>query len=123
MARLTLSLCAAIAFAGPAFAAQPIYKSMVECGAIYTASAELVRSKPKKDLLITAAQVWRAEAVSAVAAARMPDAQSYVAMMHGEKLRLWRGKGSYAALTQEFRDWTAYCRSLADARGITLTSN
>ena len=32
----------------------------------------------------------------------------------------WRGRGRLVALTEEFEDWTAYCRSLAEARGLDL---
>jgi hypothetical protein len=123
MARLFIAAVCFLMVAKAAPAGQPIYKSMVECGAIYTASAEIIRSRPKKQMLSNAAKIWREAAVTEVAAARMPDAPSYVALMHDEKLRQWRGKGSMAALTQEYRDWTSYCLSLAGARGLDLRAN
>jgi hypothetical protein len=107
---------------GAASAGQPIYKSMVECSAIYAASAELVRSTPRKQRLGTASKVWRTAAVDAVNAARMPDAASYVAMMHGEKLRQWRGKGNRVAFTREYREWAYFCQSLAGARKLDLAA-
>ena len=123
MARLFIAAMCFLLVAKSAPAGQPIYESMVECGAIYTASAEIIRSKPKKQMLGNAAKIWRAAAVREVSAARMPDAPSYVALMHGEKLRQWRGKGARVALTQEYRDWTSYCRSLAGSRGLNLRAN
>lgn len=123
MSRLFIATACLVLVTKAAPAGQPIYKNMVECGAIYAASAELIRSKPKKSRLSNAAKVWRAAAVSAVSAARMPDAPSYVAMMHDEKLRQWRSKGSHAVSTQAYRDWAAYCSSLAGARGLDLSAN
>lgn len=120
MRRLLIAASCSLLVTTASSSAQPIYKTMVECGAIYSASAELIRSKPKKRMLTNAAKIWRIAAEKAVTDARMPDASRYVAMMHDERLRKWRSKSTRSALTSEYREGTASCLSLANAHGLDL---
>ena len=37
-----------------------------------------------------------------------------------EKAAVWEAKGPKVVFTEEYRDWTNYCRSFARSRGIKL---
>ena len=66
-----------------------------------------------------------ADALAAEAAAMREgclDPQGYVDVTWGAKCAEWSGKGASYVFLQDFRDWTAYCRSLADHKGIRLPS-
>lgn len=84
---------------------------MAECGALMDVTSLHIREPDRKKRIERAAQVW------AEAAAKQADAEGWLAgdltSAYTTKRNEWGALGPAFMHTQEYRDWTSYCRALA----------
>ena len=105
----------------PAMAvAQPFSESMADCAAQMQNAAQWVQSQDKSDALIYAARQWADAAQTQAGTEGNPltDAQLW-AKIDG-KTKAIEAKGMSYFLTQDWRDWAAYCRKFAKAQHVSL---
>ncbi|WP_298913376.1 hypothetical protein [uncultured Roseobacter sp.] len=121
MLRKTSLICA-VWMAGflPAHAGQPISESMIQCGALYTVASDRVSTFDRARRLHAAAQVWADAALAQAENERRSDTEGYVSHLWGEKCAQWSDKGALYFFSEDFRDWTSYCRALARSRGLHI---
>ncbi|MEM9582652.1 MAG: hypothetical protein AAGA08_06015 [Pseudomonadota bacterium] len=104
-------LCAALfAAITPAHAGQPISKSMADCGGLLLGISAFLDNPSSQDYAISSSAIW-ADAAAAEAGRDMTEELHATAQD-------WRDRGMMVAFSQDFRDWTSYCRALAKHRGI-----
>ncbi|WP_300031828.1 hypothetical protein [uncultured Roseobacter sp.] len=116
---------AALLLAGsvaPAKAGQPIGESMVACGALYSVAAEWVSPGSAAERLTQAAEVWAAAAYTRAEREGRSDPRVWVSDLWRSKCNDWSEKGTAYVFSQDFRDWTAYCRALARHEGLETGS-
>lgn len=119
MRPLPLAL-AALTLAAPA-AAQPYSTSMAQCAALTRNVAQWVTTEDAEARLMAATRLWQRAAVSRAQLEGVPDAAQQVAQVMARQSREWERGGAAFFYTQEFVDWTDYCRKFAQAQNIDLT--
>jgi hypothetical protein len=102
----------------PAASAQPFSTSMAECSALYQNAAQWVETDVKSERLMGAMRAWYQASVAQATTEGVRNAAPVMMEMIDEKTGFWEAKGARFFLSEEFRDWTAYCRSFARAQGI-----
>ena len=114
-----LAVCLLPSIAG---AAQPLSKSMAECAGLLSAMKEFNRQESLDNWLDQAVSIWipAAEWQAAIEGIDASDTVSYAQTHADAKRDDWVSKGRLVVLSEDFRDWTAYCRKLARAKGIDL---
>ncbi|MDF3415602.1 hypothetical protein HKX54_14110 [Sulfitobacter sp. M57] len=100
--------------------AQPYSHSMADCAAVYQNAAQWVRTDESADKLMHAAIQWAAAAVVQSRVEGVSDGSKAVWQRIDSKTEAWEAKGGAVFFSQEFRDWTRYCRSFAKARGVSI---
>ena len=118
MRLLPLALLAAT-LAAPA-SAQPYSISMAQCAALTRNVAQWVTSEDAEARLMAATRLWQRAAVSRAQAEGVPNAAAEVAQVMARQSREWEAGGAAFFYTQEFRDWTTYCRKFAKDQKINL---
>ncbi|PUB19199.1 hypothetical protein [Yoonia sediminilitoris] len=103
--------------AGPA-AAQPYSQSMAECAAFFSSWRSSIQREENLENLEIAENRWLSAAYAQAQAEGVEKPQAYTADIFVAKRDEWIEKGGMAALTQDFKDWAAYCRSFGRDRGI-----
>ncbi len=103
--------------ASPA-AAQPFSESMAECAALYQNAAQWVRSDEAVEKLMFATRRWAEAAIAQADAEGIADAENAMWAMIDRKTGEWEAKGATVFATDDFRDWTDYCRAFAKDREI-----
>ena len=101
-------------------AAQPLSQSMAQCAGLVHSLATMTRDAQTTAKLDALGVKWRAAAIAQAEAEGRPDPAGYVAGYQRASYDDWRGRGKVATLSQDFRDWTSYCRALAKARDIKV---
>lgn len=102
--------------------AQPFSESMMDCAAIYQSSAQFVTSEQATQKLLKATRAWAESAFDQSCAEGNDVEMMSVWDRIDEKAAVWEAKGPKVVFTEEYRDWTNYCRSFARSRGIKLGS-
>ncbi len=119
MFRFLSFVAAVLAGTGPA-AAQPFSQSMAQCAGLYEAAGTMVASEDNRAKLAWAAAAF-SEAARVQAGAEGQDDPGAWVNRHQDAMRAdWLARGTPAVLSQDFRDWTSYCRKFAKDRGIEL---
>ena len=122
MRKTAVMLCLALPVA--ASAGQPISESFVECAQLFDMSNRQEPARRATDkgaaLEYAAAQLMQAAADEAAREGRRAI-PAYVAEMAEVKASRWDAEGVTYVLSQDFRDWMGYCKSLAKSRGVALT--
>ncbi|WP_298842751.1 hypothetical protein [uncultured Roseobacter sp.] len=118
IAHLIKSAALLAGIAAPAQTGQPISESMVQCGALYSVAAEWVSEGPGQERLLHAADVWAQAAYARAEHKGRTDPENWVSGMWRSKCNGWYDHGAGYVFTQDFRDWTAYCRALARHEGL-----
>ena len=103
-------------------AKQPISESLVDCATIFsmTTRAFPERNTAKSAALKSAEKTLLAEAENKARAEGNANAPMYVAALANKKQQKWDARGVNFIFSDEFRDWTSYCRSLSKHLGIEL---
>ncbi len=101
-------------------AAQPFSDSMADCAAIYQNAAQWVETDEAADRLMLAATRWAEAAITQARAEGVVQAENSVWTHIDNKTDQWEEKGQTVFFSQEFRDWTQYCRAFAKDRGIAI---
>lgn len=115
-------LLIATAFVIPcAAAAQPYSQSMLDCASVYQNAAQWVNTDESADKLMHAATKWADAAVLQFKAEGKGVTLDAVWGSIDEKTEKWEAKGSEVFFSQDFRDWTQYCRKFAKDRGISIS--
>ncbi|MEC7764001.1 MAG: hypothetical protein VX874_19010 [Pseudomonadota bacterium] len=114
---LSLTLACALSSAAQA---QPYSTSMAQCAGIYEAMTRLMTSIDKQETLARAASAYLQSARAQAVEEGRGDGDKAVEATFTSTRDEWEAKGARAVFSQGFRDWTAYCRSFADDRGIDL---
>ncbi|MEP5727897.1 MAG: hypothetical protein ABJL67_00845 [Sulfitobacter sp.] len=100
---------------------QPFSESMAECAALYQNAAQWVNTDESADKLMFAAISW-ADAALIEAQSEGPSATSdAIWQLIDRKTTRWEAKGEGVFFSQDFRDWTQYCRKFAKERGMEVT--
>jgi len=112
-----LGLALSAALATPA-GAQPYSQSMAQCSGLMLAAAGWVTDAERSDALLAMARVWTeaGEGQARREGAQYPE--FLVRNYRQEAYDDWTGRGMFSVMSEDFRDWTAYCRSFAEARGL-----
>ncbi|WP_371227770.1 hypothetical protein [Roseovarius sp. 2305UL8-3] len=100
---------------------QPYSQSMADCAAIYRNAAQSVHSDANVDDLMGVSQRWSEASVIQARAEGLVDPQDTMHAIIDSKTKDWEAKGKAVFLTEEFRDWTKYCRSFAKHVGVDVT--
>lgn len=101
--------------------AQPYSHSMAECAAIHQNAAQQMSSQERADKLAIVANQWADAAVTQAKVEGIRNPDEIIWEMIDTKTQEWEAKGLKAFLSQDFRDWTAYCRSFAKHTGVDIT--
>ena len=101
-------------------AAQPYSTSMADCAAIYQNAAQCVETDAAADRLMLAATRWAEAAITQARSEGVDQADNSVWTHIDSKTDQWEEKGQSVFFSQEFRDWTQYCRAFAKDRGISI---
>ena len=115
MKNALVALALAIPAAGTA---QPYSESMADCASLFQNAAQWVQTDELSDRLMYSAVQWHAAAVSQ--AKTEGDTISDAGMWDkvDAKTEVWEAKGAGFMLTEEFRDWSSYCKSFAKHMNI-----
>lgn len=106
--------------AASASASQPISESMVQCAALYGTASDWVQGDSHSARLQRAAGAFVIAAQAQAVQEGKSNPSEYVEDMWGYKNATWGVKGKAYVFTQDFRDWTGYCKALARDRDIAL---
>lgn len=101
--------------------AQPYSESMVDCASVYQNAAQWVNSDESADKLMHAAIHWAEAALAQSKAEGAPVSSDVIWQRIDGKTEKWEAKGGAVFFSQEYRDWTQYCRKFAKARGVSIT--
>lgn len=102
-------------------AQQPYSESMADCAALYQNAAQWMDTDDSADRLMHAAIQWADAAVAQATKEGRATTLERVWEQIDRKTEDWEEKGQTVFFTQEFRDWTQYCRSFAQAQGVRIT--
>lgn len=100
--------------------AQPYSTSMAQCAALMQNAAQWVESDENAERLMAATRGWHKAAVARAKAEGMQDAEARMTAAMDRQTALWEAEGAAFFYTEEFRDWTSYCKAFAKAQKITL---
>ena len=100
--------------------AQPYSTSMAQCAALTRNAAQWVTSDESVARLMAATRLWQRAAVSRAQTEGVPNASAQVAQVMARQSREWEQGGAAFFYTQEFVDWTNYCRKFAKDQKINL---
>lgn len=109
--------------AATAIAGQPVSESFVECAQLFDLSNRADRSRrdtEKGAALQYAAKQMMSRAHAEASAEGRQNIDVYLEETARDKACKWDEQGPLYVMTQDFRDWAAYCRSLARSRGLRL---
>ena len=120
MLRILSFLAVILAVAGPV-AAQPFSQSMAQCAGLFEGVRNVISKPENLAKLDAAAAAFSLAAVDQARAEGQDDPEAWVAQHQGEMRAEWEAYGALAAFSQDFVDWTDYCRSFADDRGIDMS--
>jgi hypothetical protein len=123
MHRLLLVIPLCLGLPESATAAQPISESFVECAQLFDLSNRAHPSRRDTEngaMLRYAAEQMMSGAHAEAETEGRKNIPAYLEQMAQDKACKWDEKGGLYVMTQDFRDWAAYCRSLAQSRGISL---
>lgn len=115
---LPLAFLAVIA--APAAEAQPYSISMAQCAALTKNAARWVTSAEANVRLMSATRLWQRAAIARAQAEGVQNAEARIADVMARQSEEWEVGGAAFFYTQEFRDWSAYCREFAKAQKIDL---
>ncbi|KEO55954.1 hypothetical protein [Thioclava pacifica] len=101
--------------------AQPLSQSMAQCSGLFHAVSTFMSDPVRAQTLDEAGIAWRAAAVLQAQEEGQADPAGHVARYQRESYDDWRGRGKLAAFSEDFRDWTKYCSSLAKSKGLRIT--
>ena len=107
--RLLVILC----LCPSALVAQPYSQSMAECAGLYQNAAQWVKTDASSGELLALAGQWAKAAVKQAKHERINDAETTILQHIDATTVEWEEKGPSAFMSQDFRDWTSYCRSFA----------
>lgn len=110
-------LLAAILSPAPV-AAQPFSESMMDCAAVYHNAAQFMSMKSEQEKLMQISHRWAGKAVAQTTTEGAPLSETVVQDRIDSKTADWKEKGAGVFLTQEFRDWTAYCKAFGHSLGM-----
>ncbi|MBB4173429.1 hypothetical protein [Sulfitobacter noctilucicola] len=96
-----------------AASAQPYSESMADCASVYQNAAQWVRTDESADKLMQAAIQWAEAAVRQSEIEGKPTSIDAVWDRIDVKTDAWEQKGSGVFFSEDFRDWTQYCRKFA----------
>ena len=99
--------------------AQPFSDSMADCAAFYQNTAQYV-SDDKVERVMQAARQWADAAIEQRQAEGKSATWDSIWVEIDAQADVWHAQGAKFIMTQEFRDWAAYCRAFAKDRGIDL---
>lgn len=100
--------------------AQPYSDSMADCAALYQNSAQFV-SDDRADMFHYAMRQWHTAAVKQSAKEGRPLTEKQMWEKVNAQSQKWEQNGAMFIFSQEFRDWSAYCKSFARHIDVTYT--
>lgn len=112
----------AVAMACPSTAiAQPYSQSMVQCAALYQNAAQWVPSDDLAAQLMDVAHIWADASLDQSALEGKNITLDEVWVTVDAQTTVWEAEGAMFVFSEEFRDWTAYCKAFAKDRGIATS--
>lgn len=100
--------------------AQPYSESMADCAAVYQNAAQWVKTDESADKMMHAAIQWAEAAVVQARAEGTAVSTDALWQKIDRKTEAWESKGSAVFFSQDFRDWTQYCRRFAADQGVSI---
>ena len=101
-----------------AAATQPYSESMADCAAQFQNAAQWMRDADRADALIARTRIWHGAAVAQSAREGRKTSDDAMWAKVDAKTEALEAKGGMYFFSEEFRDWTAYCRSFAKHTGV-----
>lgn len=98
--------------------AQPYSTSMAQCAGIFDAMSQLVTSPENQKKVATVSAAYLDSARAQAVREGVEDPDKVVDATFTTTSDEWARKGARAVFSQDYRDWTAYCRSFAKDQGI-----
>ena len=120
MLRFLSFLAVIVSVAGPV-AAQPFSQSMAQCAGLFEAVQRMVPEHESIAKIEAAAAAFLEAAVTEARAEGQDDPEAWVERHRDEMRAEWEEYGGLKVFSQDFVDWTDYCRSFADDRGIDMS--
>lgn len=114
-----ISIFAALCLIPTATAAQPYSQSMTQCAALNQNAAQFVRDDATADVLLFATTAWAEAALAQAQTEGQSLTMDQVWDMVDSQTATWETNGARWILSQEFRDWSDYCKSFARHTGVT----
>ncbi|MFK7836132.1 MAG: hypothetical protein AB8B60_07920 [Sulfitobacter sp.] len=99
---------------------QPFSESMADCAALYQNAAQWVNTDESADRLMFAATNWADAAIKQARAEGQLTTSDAIWQKIDSKTESWEAKGQGVFFSQDFRDWTQYCRKFAKDRGVRI---
>lgn len=99
--------------------AQPYSTSMAQCAALMQNAAGWVDSDQNRDRLMLATRTWHQASIARANVEGVPNAETRMTEVMDWHTANWEKEGAAFFYSQEFRDWTAFCKSFAKAQNIT----
>lgn len=99
---------------------QPYSQSMAQCAGLTHLLSEWVNDPERSYMAEYAAGVWANAAVIQAEQEGVSDAATYVRNFSDATYAEWEAKGQITVFSEDFKDWTAYCRKFGDHMGLTL---
>ncbi|MCX7558842.1 hypothetical protein OS190_04630 [Sulfitobacter sp. F26204] len=106
-------------FPGPV-GSQPYSESMADCASLFQNAAQWVKTDESADKLMLAATQWAEAAMAQANSEGLAVTAHAIWEKIDNKTEKWEAKGARVFFSQEFRDWTQYCRKFAKDRGIRI---
>lgn len=100
--------------------AQPYSESMADCAAVFQNAAQWVTTDTSADELMAVAVRWADAAVRQAEQEGAGTSEDAIWEEIDAKTAEWEAKGRAVFFTQDFRDWSQYCRKFADHTGAEI---
>jgi hypothetical protein len=114
------ALLLTLLLAGTPAAAQPYSQSLAQCGALYALMSDWVDHPENSTRLAHASVVFAQAATLRAGTEGVADPAVASQAQAAEKRAEWVQNGKLWIFTEEFRDWTRYCRAFARDRGLDI---
>lgn len=102
--------------------AQPYSTSMADCAALHQNAAQWVKTDESAQRLMQRARAWHSASIAQAQAEGIRDADTVMVRMMDDKTAAWEARGAVFFFSEEYRDWTSYCRSFARHLGLQMPS-
>ncbi len=102
-------------------AAQPYSTSLAQCAGLYQNAAQWVSSEESVERLMAMTRRFHAASIARAQAEGIADPEGEMTRLMDRQTEEWEALGSPFFFSQDYRDWTSYCRKFGRSQGIDVT--